>query len=426
MDKKIDTVLVPCGHLVICSTCTKAMRPNECPICRKKLPPNTVDVLVADAHTLYVRADTGKLSGARQKALMEEAEAKLRELIALGAIVGGKAWLDPDLNTPATLQAGKLYVDFDIEPMRDVKLRASYSHTITRADYGSLQGGRTLDQLFRIANGTGGQGNPGLLPYKSKNIDLSAEWYYGPSSYVSVGYFHKDVSNFIGSDRFDTTAFGLTNPGQGPRADAARAALGPTATSTDIRNYIAANFTEGVFTNDQGQLIIQGLPEDDPLNFQITQPVNSDQTAALHGWEFAVQHSFWDTGFGVILNYTIVNGDAVYDNTQPASVTQFALTGLSDSANAVAFYDKGPIQARVAYNWRDKFLQGSGPNPTYIEAYGQVDASASYEFMPGLTVFGEAINLTGASRRGHTRSDAYVTFISPGFARYSAGVRYAF
>ncbi|MAX00437.1 MAG: TonB-dependent receptor [Sphingomonas sp.] len=317
-------------------------------------------------------------------------------------------------------------VDFDIEPMRDVKLRASYSHTITRADYGSLQGGRTLDQLFRIANGTGGQGNPGLLPYKSKNIDLSAEWYYGPSSYVSVGYFHKDVSNFIGSDRFDTTAFGLTNPGQGPRADAARAALGPTATSTDIRNYIAANFTEGVFTNDQGQLIIQGLPEDDPLNFQITQPVNSDQTAALHGWEFAVQHSFWDTGFGVILNYTIVNGDAVYDNTQPASVTQFALTGLSDSANAVAFYDKGPIQARVAYNWRDKFLQGSGPNPTYIEAYGQVDASASYEFMPGLTVFGEAINLTGASRRGHTRSDAYVTFISPGFARYSAGVRYAF
>ena len=42
--------------------------------------------------------------------------AYLRELIALGAIVGGKAWLDPDLNTPATLQAGKLYVDFDIEP----------------------------------------------------------------------------------------------------------------------------------------------------------------------------------------------------------------------------------------------------------------------------------------------------------------------
>ncbi|WP_372069786.1 phage tail sheath subtilisin-like domain-containing protein (plasmid) [Tistrella mobilis] len=42
--------------------------------------------------------------------------AYLRELVSLGAIVGGRAWLDADLNTPATLQAGKLYVDFDIEP----------------------------------------------------------------------------------------------------------------------------------------------------------------------------------------------------------------------------------------------------------------------------------------------------------------------
>ena len=317
-------------------------------------------------------------------------------------------------------------VDFDVEPLRDVKLRASYSHTITRADYGSLQGGRTIDQLFRIANGTGSQGNPGLLPYKSKNLDLSAEWYYGPSSYISVGYFLKHVSNFISSSRFNTTAFGLTNPGQGPRADAARAALGPTATSTDIRNYIAANYPDTVFTDANGQLVIRGLPEDRPLDLQISQPVNSDQTATLHGWEFAIQHSFWETGFGVILNYTIVNGDATYDNTQPASVTQFALTGLSDSANAVLFYDKGPVQARVAYNWRDKFLAGGGPNPSYVEAYGQVDASASYEFMPGLTIFGEAINLTGSSRRGHTRSDAYVTFISPGYARYSAGVRFAF
>src|SRR3546814_11578500 len=73
---------------------------------------------------------------------------------------------------------------------------------------------------------------------------------------------------------------------------------------------------------------------------------SSDLAASLNGWEFALQHSFWDTGFGVILNYTIVNGDATYDNTQPSSVAQFALTGLSASANAVVFYDKNGIQAR--------------------------------------------------------------------------------
>lgn len=322
-------------------------------------------------------------------------------------------------------------IDFDIEPLDGVKLRASYSHSITRADYASLQGGQTIDSIFRIGGGTGNRGNPGLLPYKSKNIDLSAEWYYGNSSYISVGYFYKNVENFIASTRIDSTAFDLRNPADGPRYRAAIAALGANAPVNQIRNYIFNNYpgsvritgvdASGNITGD-----IFGLPEDNPLNFQITTPINSDQTAELHGWEFAIQHNFWQTGFGVILNYTIVKGDAVFDNTQPATVPQFALPGLSDSANAVLFYDKKGIQARVAYNWRDKFLSGTGPNPFYVEAYGQVDASASWEFMPGLTVFGEVINLTGESRRGHRRSERNVHFASPGYARYAAGVRFSF
>ena len=313
-----------------------------------------------------------------------------------------------------------------------MKLRASYSHTITRPDYASMQGGQTLDQLFRIGGGTGSRGNPGLLPYKSKNIDLSAEWYYAPASYLSVGFFDKRVRNFISSTRVDTEAFGLTNPADGPRYQAAVAALGANASTTDIRNYIFANYPasveidsfDPVTGNYTGRIL--GLPEDNPVNFQVTTPINSDQSAHLYGFEFAIQHNFWETGFGTILNYTIVRGDATYDNSQPSSVAQFALTGLSDSANAVLFYDKNGIQARVAYNWRDEFLSGTGPNPFYVEAYGQVDASASWEFRKGYTAFVEAINLTGTSRRGHLRSDQNVTFASPGYARYGAGIRVNF
>lgn len=321
-------------------------------------------------------------------------------------------------------------VDFDVEPMENVKLRASYSHTITRADYASLQGGQTIDQLFRVDGGTGSRGNPGLLPYKSKNIDLSAEWYYDRQSYFSVGYFNKRVSNFISTTRVDTDAFGLTTPIGGPRYLAAQAALGPNANIGQIRQYIFANYpgssviTGGTPGNYVGY--INSIPGDPLVNFEITTPVNSTQTAKLFGWEFALQHSFWETGFGVILNYTIVDGDAKYDNTKPFNVTQFALTGLSDSANAVLFYDKGGLQARVAYNWRDKFLGGTGPNPFYIEEYGQVDASASFEVNEGLTVFAEGINLTNASRRGHRRSERNAFFASPGYARYSAGVRLTF
>jgi TonB-dependent receptor len=317
-------------------------------------------------------------------------------------------------------------VDFDLEPIQNVKLRASYSHTITRPDYASMQGGLTLDGLFRVGGGTGSQGNPNLLPYKSKNIDLSAEWYYGALSYLSVGYFHKDVSNFISTTRVDQNAFDLRTPVGGPRYLAALAALGAGATAGAIRDYIVANFPSTVVTTSTGQKLIQTLPEDPLLNFQINTPTNSDQKAKISGWEFNIQHSLWNTGFGIIANYTIVNGSATFDNALPASVPQFALVGLSDSANAVLFYDKHGIQARLAYNWRDKFLAGSGPNPSYVEAYGQLDGSASYEFRKGMTAFVEGINLTGSSRRGHMRHTNNVTFVSPGFARYMAGVRIAF
>lgn len=329
-------------------------------------------------------------------------------------------------------------VDFDVEPMRNVKLRASYSHTITRADYGSLQGGLTLASNPRIDQGTGSQGNPGLVPYKSKNIDLSAEWYYGPESYISVGYFNKDVENFISTTQVDRSAFDLRNPATGPRYQAAVAALGANAGLGAIRDYIFTNFPattvpqlnpDGTFKRDANGFIsgdILSTPQDALYNFRIDQPFNSDQTANIHGWEFAIQHRFWDTGFGTILNYTIVNGDAKFNNTLPTTVNQFALTGLSDSANAVLYYDKNGFQARAAYNWRDEFYNGGTFDPTYVEAYGQLDASASWEFTRGLTVFAEAINLTGAARRGHRRTDNFVTFSQPGYARYSGGIRFTF
>lgn len=320
--------------------------------------------------------------------------------------------------------------DFDISPLKNVKLRASYGHTIARADYGSLQGGQTIDSLFRVDGGTGSQGNPGLLPYKSKNLDFSAEWYYRPDSYISVGYFHKSVVNFIGTGQVKKPVFGLTNPADGPRYKAAIAALGAGATSNDIRQYIFKNYpnsvvitggTPGNYTGD-----ILGLPEDNPVQFTVNTPVNNNQTANVHGWEFALQHAFWDTGLGMILNYTIVDGDVHYKNNMPATVNQFALVGLSDTANVIGYYDKNGIQARVAYNWRAEFLSGAGSNPSYTEAYGQLDASASWEVRPRVTLFVEGINLTGEGRRAHQRTDQYVTVTAPGYARYTAGVRYRF
>lgn len=49
--------------------------------------------------------------------IIEGVNAKFRELRALGYIIDGEAWYDPDVNSPVTLKDGKLYIDYDYTPV---------------------------------------------------------------------------------------------------------------------------------------------------------------------------------------------------------------------------------------------------------------------------------------------------------------------
>ncbi len=49
-------------------------------------------------------------------------------------------------------------------------------------------------------NPTANASNPHLEPLESDNIDLSVEWYFADASYLSAGFFHKKVANFIGHE----------------------------------------------------------------------------------------------------------------------------------------------------------------------------------------------------------------------------------
>lgn len=48
--------------------------------------------------------------------------AYIRRLVAEGAIFGGRAWLDPELNTAETLAAGELYINYDFGPKSPTEL----------------------------------------------------------------------------------------------------------------------------------------------------------------------------------------------------------------------------------------------------------------------------------------------------------------
>ncbi|BFM21004.1 TonB-dependent receptor [Gilvimarinus japonicus] len=319
-------------------------------------------------------------------------------------------------------------LDFSVNLLDDVLLRASYSKTISRPSYSNLQGAAVPDspQARTYDNSTATAGNPDLDPFESTNLDFSAEWYYADGSYISLGYYAKDVENFIGTSIQQEILFpGIKNPATGPRYDEAAAVATADNFGKDVRDYYVA---QGWIDGTTGELL-GDTSSYDSLNYTVRVPVN-EKEASIDGFEFAVQHMFGDSGFGGIVNFTTVDGDIGYDNSVIGE-DQFALLGLSDSANVVAFYDKNGWQARLAYNWRDEFLsgtaQGNGQQePAYTEAYGQVDLNVSYDITDNLNVFFEGINVTEEDIRVHGRTVNSLLFYGEQQARYALGARYSF
>jgi TonB-dependent receptor len=336
-------------------------------------------------------------------------------------------------------------INFNLNPTDEVVLRAAYSKTIGRPKYDKLIGGLSLDVAgARVSGGTGSTGNPNLLPLESTNWDFSAEWYYSPGSYVSLGYFTKDVENDLLTlpENFTT---GIYNPADGPYADEARLATVDGEVIGDDRNkqrqYIfdtyGASDSNVYLTNPDdptSSIVIAANPATDRLlNFAIQTPQNVAGSTGYKGFEFAIQHLFGESGFGGIINYTATDTDNEYDDLSTAD-GQLAELGISDSANLVAFYEKDGFSIRGAYNWRSRYIVdtvqdgNSGNGPRYIDEYAQLDITMSYELpqLKGLSVYLNGINITEENSTVSGRTETQVlTAIQQG-ARWSIGARYSF
>ncbi|WP_322405236.1 TonB-dependent receptor [Massilia luteola] len=324
-------------------------------------------------------------------------------------------------------------VDWDMDVRDDLKVRASYGVSIGRPRYDQIEGGTTYSATAGVTGTTANRGNPGLSPVKSKNLDLSAEWYYTKQSMVSLGLFYKDLSDYAGQTVVNEPSTTATTPVGGGYWNAAIAA-GCVATDTNcMRNYILSHFAgqPGVTatgTNAAGNLTgtISGIAGDPALPYQVTTFINQDK-ASLKGAEVNWQHMF-NNGLGFQANYTYVKSSLKYDNMGLGN--QFALVGLSNSANLVGIYEDQKWSIRLAYNWRGEFLasvaDNGKPNPQYVEPYGQTDLSIGYNVNKNLSVSLEAINLTDSTQRTHGRTDQQVLQVTTGGPRYMLGARYKF
>jgi TonB-dependent receptor len=353
-------------------------------------------------------------------------------------------------------------IDFRIEPVDDVVARVSYSKTLARPDFGNLFASQSANGPDRptllggVASGT--QGNPNLQPLVSENFDVSLEWYFAPTSFVSGAFFFKSVSNFIGVGQVEQNLFGLRDPTTGaPGTRSGDAldeinALGAVLSDVSLFTMTAlidanggdvaaasAQFQANLGANGQlDQAFVDTVlatydviaNADDPLFvFDVSTPINNRE-GNIHGFELQGQYFLGDTGFGISGSFTKVYGDVDVDVLSDPGTDVFALVGLSDSFNITGIYDAGPISARLAYNWRDKFLsgvnRGGSRNPVFFNSFGTLDASVTYEFSERLAFSLEAVNILSEPIRSFGRDDNQLFFAQELEPRIFLGARYRF
>ncbi len=320
------------------------------------------------------------------------------------------------LGEATNISGGDSYAD--LLPNVNIKLQITDDMVMRFARYDSMTR-PTMSQLSpstlfnepRRQNLTASGGNPNLKPFRSDNWDLSFEWYYAESSMASIAVFNKDIRDFIttltGPETFALTDRSAVDNFRCSTANSPLCAEGlvldPTNPGLDV-----------VATTEE----LNGELE----QYAVSRPQNGE-SAQVTGYELAIQH-VWDNGFGIIANATIVDSDT----SLGADVTKsFALEGLGDSQNLIAFYEREDWRVRVAFNNRKQFLRridnGFNGEPINTDEYGQWDISGSYDINDNFSVFFEGINITEEELTQTGRFQNQTYNIEDNGARYSIGVR---
>ncbi|MBT5168199.1 MAG: TonB-dependent receptor, partial [Opitutales bacterium] len=357
-------------------------------------------------------------------------------------------------------------LDLSVDVTDNMKVRASMSKSLARPELGNMfvdtSAGNPGTATFLGGQWTGSSGNAMLNPLESNNLDLSFEYYYGEGSAFTVAFFDKSISNFIGIEQVTRPLFGLTDVASGQSgtvsgdAVAALAAhtrangsTGSLVTETNMFTMTAILANPADFPGGAAEFIdpldpggaaqssniataydIPPQPGDPLAQYLVQQPTNAEN-ANVNGWEVALVHLFTGRleGFGINANATFVNGDVSYDISRPEAEDQFALTGLSDSFNLIAFYENETWSARILFNHRDRFLANTnvgGRIPRFVDEYEQVDFNVGYRVMDNLTITLEGINMLEEPIIFRGRSERQVQAYIEGDRRLMLGMRYIF
>ncbi|TCP36734.1 TonB-dependent receptor [Sphingomonas sp. BK235] len=218
-------------------------------------------------------------------------------------------------------------------------LRGAAAKVISRPRYQDLAATTSQNDVTFDAGG----GNPTLRPYEATNYEITAEYYPTAGALLSLELYRRDISNYI----------------------------------LNIR--------------EQGQSFYNSLLGRVVNTYTVQRPVNAG-SAQVNGVLVNGQAEIWG-GFGIQANYSYQ--DSKTDPVPGVNAT-FDLPYLSKhTVNVIPYFESGPFQARVSYNYRTDYFRTIGRlgSPEKVAPYHQLDASASINLNKNIILTFNAQNL---------------------------------
>lgn len=267
----------------------------------------------------------------------------------------------------------------------DLKLRASFTETLSRPKYSALIPSVNYNRADEEAT----IGNPNLKPTTSYNFDLSAEYYFKSVGLVSVGFFYKSINNVI---------------------------------------------VDEVWKGMDAQLPITGT-----YDYEISKPINA-YDADLFGVEVAYQRDF---GFitpalkclGFYGNYTYTANKTKnhhFEHRVLEDGEDIDMIGSPEhTANASLFFEKWGFNLRLSYNFASAFVDEMGEVAQldrYYDKVNYLDLNASYTFGKRFktTIYADVTNLLNQPLRYYQGTKDRTAQVEYYGARFNAGIKVSF
>lgn len=302
-----------------------------------------------------------------------------------------------EVEAPLNVEKKSVYVlpslNLKLNVTDKLQFRLAMAQSMNRPGFHQLRENIELSQNYDSTNNTvtytgRNNGNVNLKPIRANSFDLALEWYPRDGQSITGTVFYKDVKDIIMNTLYTRTYKSAAGNPQ------TFAITGPNNVS---RGTVSGIEIAGMTYLDKLPFLANVLPE-------------------------------WAKGLGVQANYTYIDGKqklykdfgipycgaGTATSTAALQILGCDTNGLpfknlplpymaKNSANFIVMYDRGPISARLAYNWHSRILQATDANgtrgsdatsadparpgardvgwglPTWQEAFGQWDGGVNYK-----------------------------------------------